>query len=112
MWSVAAWFVPVANIWLVPRTVIDVVRTSIVAADVAERVVNAVRVWWLSLLVFAYVQADLFFIGVADTNSIFVVDIFGAASAGALLYACWRLTVAQERRFALAASRPPEVAAA
>jgi hypothetical protein len=106
-WTIGAWFVPVANLFLVPAVFADVVRESAGAA--ATRAVRLTVLWWVTWLVGSLIQANAMADG--SIESVIAAATFGVVSACSLLYVMWQVSAAQERRVAVARGTTPIVAA-
>ena len=96
-WVLGAWFIPVANLWLVPRVFTDVVRETLPAGETAKRTIRLTLLWWGTWLTGWLVQFRT--AGDGTTPGLITAATFAVISASSLLYVVWQVSIGQERRF-------------
>ena len=85
-WTVASWFLPVANLWMPARIVHDV-WVSTGRYRMAQRVMLVVAVWWLSLLGAAGLARIFPGMGAGTLSEARLAMETGTAAAGGLALA-------------------------
>jgi hypothetical protein len=96
-WAIGAWFVPLANLWIVPSVFDDVVRGSVPVGERRERVGGALRLWWGSSLVTSFGQLC---VGLwHDWLTALGIGLLALVASSSHLYVVWQITIVQERRF-------------
>jgi hypothetical protein len=96
-WAIGAWFIPLANLWIVPSVLDDVVRGSVPPGQRRDRVSGALRLWWGSSVAASFGQLCLGLChGWLAPLSIGLLALVASSSQ---LYVVWQVTTVQERRF-------------
>jgi hypothetical protein len=108
-WAIGGWFVPLANLYLGPRVVVEVASNSVPADDpiTKDRLVKLARVWWAVLVVLS-VAAREWLVPLTPMNSATVsaFKVIAVGGAGCYVALVWWVTRLQEQRFAAPTGQP------
>jgi hypothetical protein len=103
--AVAAWFIPIATFWLVPRVINDVIRSCVPPGIQRTHAIRAT--WFFPIGWWFGIQIQLETLVRDSMQGVVWSAMLGAIAATGLLWPVWRITRAQAERFGPPVWAPP-----